>query len=603
MKHPTVTHYLSALAVCAATITSVSAQGLSVSTPEQISNARVEAFLDGNSSAASLSPNAELLAYESSATNIDIAGEDVNNARDIFLYRPTTSPTTSLESVDNSGAQTIGSPNSEIPPDSFEAAVSARLADAKQFGIAFSSSATNLLELTPPGNTPPNQIYLRLPSAKRTIHLSRNALGEAANGDCFSPAIAVIPGSTNKFKVVYTTYAGNLEAPPIDSRGVVGLFEATVSIAPDKKITVEHRKLYNANGVNYKNPVLSGDGTFLAFVSDDPNLIPGRVIAGEQIYRVPLAQVGITAPTLISQKDGEPGIGASDMPALSYTGKELLFTTTATNLGVTASASSPKYALYSDSASALTLVNQNAAGIPGNGVSGFQEPKLRGVLSADGRIAVFEDRATNLTTVPTSGQRLIFAKDLKNPSVPVQLVSKTADESEINAPAFFPAVGGKGFSSSLVFVAFNTAASNLGTPGQSEEFPQRVFRSTIDFPDPPIVANFPITAPPDATVVKQQVTLTFIKFGVAAGFSAGNKPYERSSGDFTSTANVKVSYVLTLRGVKTKTRIQKVTTRNKITIRKLKPDTYRASYRGVRSGGGTKRVATKPSPSRTFVIK
>lgn len=595
---------LSLLTLCAALPwRDASGQGLTVATPEQISTAKIGSFLDDGSSSASLSPNAELLAYESYATNIDIAGDDTNNARDVFLYKPSSSPATTLQSVTDNGEQTTGGANSEISPDSFEAAVSARLADERKFGIAFASSASNLPDPPVPSTTPPNQIYLRLPYAKRTLHISKNSSGEYANGDCFSPAIAVIPGSTDKFKVVYTTYAGNLENPPTESRGTLSLFEATVSIAPDKKITVEQRKLYGANGASYKNPALSGDGTFLAFVSDDQNIFSGRIISGEQVYRVPLAQVGLVTPTLISQKDGEPGQGQSDMPALSYTGSDVIFSTTATNLGIPASASSPKYAVYSDSSDTLTLVNQNADGIPGNGVGGFQEPKFRGVLSADGRIAVFEDRATNLTTVPTSGQRLIFAKDLKNPTVPVQLVSKTADGSEINAPAYHPAVGGKGFSSSVVFVAFNTTASNLGTPGASEEFPQRVFRSTVDFPNPTIVANYPISAPPDATVVKQQVTFTFIKFGVAAGFYASAAQSASASEGFSSAASAKVSYSLTLRGVRTKTRIQKVSTRNRITIRKLKPDTYRARYRGVRSGGGMTRVLTKPSPSRTFVIK
>jgi hypothetical protein len=352
---------------------------------------------------------------------------------------------------------------------------------------------------------------------------------------------------------------------------------------------------------NFLNPALSGNGAFLAFVSDAPNVIPGREIAGQQVYRVPLTQTGPVPPILISEKDGEPGIGVSDSPALSYTGTDVLFTTQASNLGISASASNPKYALYTDSSETLTLVNQNANGVPGNGSSSFFEPPFRGALSADGRIAVFEDRATNLTTVPTSGQRLIFAKDLKNPTVPVQLVSKTAQGVEINAPAYDPAVGGKSFSNSLVYVAFNTGATNIGSTSPTAETPQRVFRSTIDFPNPVIVANYPIAAPPDTKVVNQRVTFTFIKFATSGAFSATEQ--DDASGSYQAAATAKVSYILTMRGLRTNTRIRKVTTRNRVTIRKLKPDTYRARYRGARSGGGSRRVYTKPSPARTFTIK
>jgi Tol biopolymer transport system component len=84
-----------------------------------------------------------------------------------------------------------------------------------------------------------------------------------------------------------------------------------------------------ANGHNY-DPAISGDGRFVAFVSEASNLTRDSNGRSPQIYLHDLA-LGTTA--LVSRSlSGRPGNGNSLRPALSFDGSILVFQSLATNL-------------------------------------------------------------------------------------------------------------------------------------------------------------------------------------------------------------------------------------------------------------------------------
>lgn len=574
------------------------AQSLTVTAPVQISTAKGNAPTDDISIDAAAPPNANLVAFASYAGNLDLSQSDTNGGADVFLYSPASTPNLSRQSVNTNGEQSSSSSN-DFRPSSIAPAISPALPDGK-YGIAFSSVADSLLAAEGFNRTFTRQVYLRLPFANRTLLLSKGVNGEAGNGDSDCPSVTSIPGAYPTFKVAYISRAGNLRTPALlGSRTTWALYLSTVVVKSSSEVETSVIELFAKDNAQFECPVISGDGRFVAFASTATDLIADRVTAGTQLFRFDLNKLGTGRPVLLSAVAGvDYGQGPSFFPSISYTGDAVVFTTQATNLNVSASASAPKVVLYKDGVTGLALVNKNASGVASDALYFIEDPQPVGSISADGRMVAFVDKATNLVSPATATRMHVYVKGLDSSSAAPLLVSKTEAGAEVNSDCEAPVLGASSFGASSAFVAFNTAASNVGIPGTSITF-SRVFRSSISVSQPPITEDYKIPVPPNAVVRNRQVTFTFLRFSTSAAASMKAQSKE----DFAASAG-KVTYTLTVRGTgKNRTRISRTTNRNRVTISRLNPGTYVARYKATRTSSSKKRpVSTKQSPQRKFTI-
>jgi hypothetical protein len=527
-----------------------------------------------------------------------MAEADTNLASDIFLHNPALTPQISRQSVTSNSEQTAND-LAQIPPESFSPSISPTLPDGK-YGIAFTSVAENLLTAEGYPLSTVAQVYLRLPFINKTILVSRGIGNEAGNSDSECPSVTSVPATWPTFKVVFRSRAGNLKTPALPAgRELATIFLATVVVKSTTVVEVSTQQLFAKDEYEFSCPVISGDGRYIAFASSALDLVPGRTTAGSQMFRFDLNQIGTEQATILSAISGvDYGQGPSFSPSISYTGDTVVFTTQATNLDVSASASAPKVVLYKDGVAGLTLVNKNAAGEASNALYFLQDAPPQGFISADGRLVAFVDKGTNLVSPPTAEQMHVYVKSTTSSSAAPVLVSKTGGGVEADDDSINPVLGAKTLGSSEAFVAFSTAAANLGTPGAQGPV-LRVFKSAVTVPSPPITKNYQIPVPPEVVVTNRKVTLTFLRFSTSGAATVAAK----SDDTFSASAN-KVSYKVTVRGVGNRTRISRTTNRNRLTISRLNPGTYTASYKATRTTSGSKRsVSTKESPKRKFKVQ
>jgi len=609
-RHSFFPNLTTAIAICFVS-SSANAQ-LKIVAPQQLSSVAGNSSTppDGDSGQVVLAPDSDYAVFQSRATNLLGDAKDTNGAADIFLRRRGSSVVTRL-SVSDIEEETR-SESVDFPPESTFPAISPLLPDGT-FGVTFASGANNLL---PDGVGNPNfnkQLYLRIPDPKnpalgKTVLITRGANGtDAGNGDTTKSSITAL-SAPNRFLVVFSSRATNLLETPTEQGDFASrLYLAEVNIS-DSSVSLKIADGSNgpADGDLY-DPVMSGDGKYVVYTrfpyttntqSEFPPI--------PQILRFNIASRKTEIISLNAQ--GEPGNASSRHPSISFSGDKVAFSTEANNLGVEASASQPKFVVWRDSDRSLELVSKTNDGVIGNGSYSFQEfPNgPTGMLSADGRFAIWSDTANNLIEGDTNGVADVFIKDLSNGSI--QRVNKTSSDGELDSPSVFPVIGRSALASTELRMSFETRSSNIGTFFLNPQFQanvSRVFISTGSFPEPVIEQNAPIQTPPDIKVSGTTVTLNLIKFKLPQTGkldSLSNSEGESTNASERATKST-ISYELQLARAGSKRRIKVIATKNRVTLRALPPGTYQVKYRAIATIGKRKPILTKFSPVRKFVIK
>ena len=173
-----------------------------------------------------------------------------------------------------------------------------------------------------PMPTSGEQVYVRDLTTGTTTFVSRadGRDGAPANGGATSAII-----SADGRHVVFGSGASNLGAPDGDH-----LFLR--DLANSRTLVVDRGAGGAIADEGASAPSLSADGRWVAFVSDDPNLVPDRP-RGTQVY-VRDTVVGVT--TLVSRRNGADGVpaavalladGAATAPSLSADGRVVAFET------------------------------------------------------------------------------------------------------------------------------------------------------------------------------------------------------------------------------------------------------------------------------------
>jgi Tol biopolymer transport system component len=205
-------------------------------------------------------------------------------------------------------------------------------------------------------------------------------------------------------------------------------------------------------------PVISADDGYIAFRSQATNLVPGTDLNGTSDVFLYARVTGTV--TLVSHVPGVPGVtgnGASFNPVISADGTGVAFVSDATDLvaGTDANGASDVF-LYDRTTAAVTLVSHvpGAPGITGNARS--REP----VVSADGVVVAFESDASNLVVgTDTNGARQrtdVFVHDRSTGVVTLVSHARGAPDTTGDTISFGPVISADG-----TVVLFASLATNL----------------------------------------------------------------------------------------------------------------------------------------------
>ncbi len=210
------------------------------------------------------------------------------------------------------------------------------------------------------------------------------------------------------------------------------------------------------------NPSMSADGRYIAFKSDATNLVVGSTNGARSIY-VKDTQTGATT-RVSAASNGANGNKDSDNPVISGDGRFVAFESAATNLAANDSNSQclspagtntncPDIFIKNLESGETRMVSVTASGVQGD------RDSHRPAISGDGRFVAFLSGATNLAAGDTNSKADVYLKDMQTGAV--KLVSVAADGVESDSDAMIPAISGDGR-----FVAFASAASGLA-PGDT----------------------------------------------------------------------------------------------------------------------------------------
>ena len=171
-------------------------------------------------------------------------------------------------------------------------------------------------------------------------------------------------------------------------------------------VSIQNTDLASGNSLS-EDPVVSGNGRFVAFESFAFNIAPVGINATKNIFRRDL-QTGATilvSPNLAGTGGGN---GDSQNPAISADGRYVVYESRANNLVANDTNTVSDIFVRDIQTGVTSLVSINSAG-SGSG----NEESIKPTISANGRIIIFQSFASNLSPIDTNNKLDVFARDLQ----------------------------------------------------------------------------------------------------------------------------------------------------------------------------------------------
>jgi Tol biopolymer transport system component len=280
------------------------------------------------------------------------------------------------------------------------------------------------------------------------VSTGERRLISAAPGGADGPSSAPVL-SADGTRVAFVSRATNLV--PGDGNGVADIFVTDQNGAVARVSVAADGG--DANGPS-SNPDLSADGRFVVFESGASNLVPGDTNGVPDVFVRDL-QVGRTA-LVSSGRGGAPADGASGTPAISAGGAFVSFASRATNL-VAGDRNGVADVFVRDLVLAKTSrVSVDSRGRAQNAAVADPFSQVSDV-SRDGRYVVFDSDATNLVHADANQHTDVFLRDRRRHTT--VLVSASSLNVQGNNDSFSPLISADGR-----IVAFQSLASNMA-PG------------------------------------------------------------------------------------------------------------------------------------------
>ncbi|MGN6134152.1 MAG: PKD domain-containing protein [Aureliella sp.] len=344
---------------------------VSTNTTKRVSTTAADDQGNGPSSAASISGDGQLVAFVSSASNL--VPEDTNNTADIFVKNLSSGDVTRV-SVSSTGGQ--ANSNSSTPTISQDGT-----------RVAFISSANNLI------NSDTNfawDVLVKDLTTQNVIRASENANHEPANRSSYNPRI-----SGDGKIVAFISEADNLV--PDDTNGVTDVFVKNLETGAVARVNVSESG--GQSSFAAQHPALSADGAYVAFVSSDPNLVPGDNNAAADVFIRSLVSGALVR---VSTTDtGEEAEGNSAAPSLNADGSLVAFESAANLTGMEDNHIVDVF-VKNVTSGEIRQVSVSALGV---------QPDLDSTqpsISANGNFVGFVSGATNLTPLDPSVTQDVF---------------------------------------------------------------------------------------------------------------------------------------------------------------------------------------------------
>jgi Tol biopolymer transport system component len=387
-----------------------------------------------------ISGDGRTIVFESGASNL-VAG-DTNGKDDVFVHDRTTGVTECV-SVDPYG----------VPGDAGGGAIlgeAPSMISADGRYVVFCSGSTNLIAGT---TSSPWQLYLRDRTLGTTEMVSVDAAGKP--GDSWSTFgtisadgryVAFESGSTNLVAgdtnqrmdvflrdrtagttdllsvdasgtlgnddsaspllsadgttVAFSSYATNLV--PNDTNGSVDSFVCTLATRTLERISVDPN---GAEGDSHSSAAsISADGSVVAFWSIATNLVPGDTNGVGDCF-VHDCTAGVTERVSVDSSGSEADLFCF-VPAISADGRYVAFSSFATNLVVNDTNGKRDVFLHDRVSGVTTRESVDSSGVEEDGPSS-EFPSI----SADGTVLSFVSSATNLVPGDTNGKPDVFVRD------------------------------------------------------------------------------------------------------------------------------------------------------------------------------------------------
>jgi Tol biopolymer transport system component len=324
-----------------------------------------------------ISGDGRAVVFTSDATNL--VGDDTNGLADVFV-RDLLTGTTVRASVGTGGVQGNGASGSP--------AIS-----ANGRWVAFVSEAKNLV---PGDSTVWQDVFVRDMLTGKTELADLSTTGVQGNFGADQPALS----ADGRF-VAFCSYSTNLL--PWDVNGQIDVFVRDRQTKTLTCASVTTGGVMTTYGSSYL-PVLTPDGRYVGFRSDDDALVPGDVNWVSDLFLHDSA-LGTTACISVDPS-GLPALGGfSDTCAPSADGKHIAFGSRASNL-VAQDGNGLEDVFLRDMPGAGTqLISADAAGMPLAGTS--SKPSI----SHDGRFVAFASDAVGLDVADTNATMDIFVHD------------------------------------------------------------------------------------------------------------------------------------------------------------------------------------------------
>ena len=412
-----------------------------ISLSHDLSGNPVEA--DGASFNPKISGNGGVVAYVSTATNLDNTAADFGGDGDIFLW------------LGNNTTRRVSLKPDGTDPDNTSFSPSLSASGAR---IAFAAEATDLVatnrDCAASINDSSSHIYRRdaditlseglvfTTTLRQSVSTGVPPACQRGNSTSYSPAVA--PDSS----VAFLSGADNLITPTTDADGMVSdVFRHTLTNSTE---LLSQRPPLTNTFVGVNGFALAGAGLNerIAFAASDEFLL-GDVNGYDDVFlqytRGPRAGQTITASVGPS---GAAANGASYRPDFSRDGRWLTFESEASNLA-TADTNNMRDIFVRDlTANTIRRVSTTSNG--GDANQGSDSPHL----SADGRWLTFVSTASNLVVGDTNNQTDVFVRDLQTDKT--YLISQPLNGALTNGPSGLPAISDDGH-----HIVFDSVATNL----------------------------------------------------------------------------------------------------------------------------------------------
>jgi hypothetical protein len=366
-----------------------------------------------------ISSDGRYVAFTSTASNL--VNGDTNSQQDVFIWD---SQTQTVTIVSRGAAVSDGV--SEQPVIS---------SDGRY--VAFVSAATNLVS----GDTNGKKdvfVWDRTTNSITLVSRATGANGAIGDGDSYQVSM-----SQNGRVIAFTSTARNL-ANGTDNDSDEDVFVRDLDANTTALVSVTTTNGYSGNSgfgtFGASNPVISGNGQFVAFTSNFSDLVNTdtnaaydvflRNLATNQTQLISINQAGTDSGNASPGSDGGTigGFGTGSLnPVISNDGRYVAFSSFSSNL-VSGDANNALDVFIRDTRSnSTTLVSRNLSDTASSNGASFYP-----VISSNGTYVAFSSVATDLTSKDFNGKTDVFGVNFA-PSIAISTVQGKTSIAEVSS--------------------------------------------------------------------------------------------------------------------------------------------------------------------------